>query len=154
MREKGHFQQQRKATTVRWPSLIVVCLLSILIPWGLFLFFHPRFSFKQTSVAQLLSFADSKGESTEVMGVENSGFAVEVSSVSSSSVKPQLGPLSTVITGRGSTRFTVYGDTAVIGSSKIVPPASADLNEDSPVLGAVPTRGSLLYYVAPEHSMR
>lgn len=75
---------------------------------------------------------------------ENMGFAVQVSSDPVSSVKTKSKQGGSIITGRGSKRFTVYGDTSVIGTAKVMPPAYANLDEDSPVLGPKPTKGTSL----------
>lgn len=151
MREKNSFQQQRKTPPTRWPNLIVVCLVSTLIPWGLFLTFHPRFRFKSGSVGEFLSSSNSKNASGVVVS-ENMGFAVQVSSEPVSPAKTKSKPAASVITGRGSTKFTVYGDTAVIGTSKVIPPAYANLDEDSPVLGPKVTKGNLLCSITSKHS--
>lgn len=152
MREKNSFQQQRKTPPTRWPNLILVCLVSTLIPWGLFLTFHPRFRFRSGSVGEFLSSSNSKNDSSGVVVSENMGFAVQVSSEPVSAAKTKSKPAASVITGQGSTKFTVYGDTAVIGSSNVIPPAYANLDEDSPVLGPKPTKGNLFCSITSKHS--
>jgi hypothetical protein len=118
-----------------------VCLLATLVPWGLFLTFHPRFRFKSTSVGEFLTLS-SNNDTTGVVVSENMGSAVQVSQEVVSPSKTVSKPVASTITGQGSKKFTVYGDTAVIGSSKVVPPAYADLSE-GPVLGVKPTKGNL-----------
>jgi hypothetical protein len=142
MREKNSFQQQRKTPPTRWPNLIVVCLLATLVPWGLFLTFHPRFRFKNTAVGEFLT-TSSNNDTTGVVVSENMGSAVQVSPEVVSPVKTISKPVTSIIIGQGSKKFTVYGDTAVIGSKVVPPPAYADLHEDSPVLGLKPTKGNL-----------
>jgi hypothetical protein len=83
---------------------------------------------------------------------ENMGSAVQVSQEVVSPSKTVSKPVASTITGQGSKKFTVYGDTAVIGSSKVVPPAYADLSE-GPVLGVKPTKGNLFCSVTTLHSL-
>ena len=134
---RGNFGPARKTSLFKWQNL-ALCMTLVLVPWALFLTWHPRF--QSNNVAADGSYINK--QSNELAGAEmNKGFAVDIDARPGDPAKsalrlpPAAVPVPVVpnIVPKPLKKLEFPPEFAV----KTVPVP----NQDLPVLGPVPTSG-------------